>query len=110
MEQKLESLQILLSSDSENHVVLVRVTTASSVLGLPVVKNFTKYHSTKAYPLLKLAPRHKNAWGSGGIAPCILNLSTRWCEKGKDPGTNWAGVLLVPRAGLDEGTEENIRN
>jgi len=34
----------------------------------------TKHHIMKAY------------WGSGGIAPHILDLSTRWREEGKNKG------------------------
>jgi hypothetical protein len=32
----------------------------------------------KFVPVLNQAPRHEDVWGSGGIAPCILNLGTRW--------------------------------
>jgi len=32
----------------------------------------------KMYPVLNLAPRHENVWASGGIAPRILRLGTRW--------------------------------
>jgi len=27
--------------------------------------------------MFNLAPHHEDVWGSGGIAPCILNLGTR---------------------------------
>jgi hypothetical protein len=37
----------------------------------------TKYYAMKTYSLLNLAPRHEDVWGSGGIAPRILNLATR---------------------------------
>jgi len=32
----------------------------------------------KFVPVLNEALRHEDAWGSGGIAPFILNLRTRW--------------------------------
>jgi len=41
-------------------------------LSLPL----TKHYAMKMYLLLKHHPM-KTYWGSGGIAPCILNLSTR---------------------------------
>jgi hypothetical protein len=37
-----------------------------------------KYHATNMYPVLNWAPLHADIWGSGGIAPSILNLCTRW--------------------------------
>jgi hypothetical protein len=30
------------------------------------------------YPVIKTAPRYEDLWGSGGIAPRILNLGNRW--------------------------------
>jgi hypothetical protein len=38
----------------------------------------TKYHTIKTYPLLNYASHHKDVLGSGGMAPRILNLSTKW--------------------------------
>jgi hypothetical protein len=32
----------------------------------------------KIVSLLNEAPLHENIWGSGGIAPCILNVNNRW--------------------------------
>jgi len=32
----------------------------------------------KVVPLLKQAPHHENLWESGGIAPHIPKLVTRW--------------------------------
>jgi hypothetical protein len=32
----------------------------------------------KVVPMLKELPCHEDVWGSGGIAPRILNLGTRW--------------------------------
>jgi hypothetical protein len=32
----------------------------------------------KVVPVLNLAPRHEEVLGSGGIAPCILDLGIRW--------------------------------
>jgi hypothetical protein len=31
----------------------------------------------KVVPVLNKVPFHEDIWGSGGIAPCILNLGTR---------------------------------
>jgi hypothetical protein len=39
---------------------------------------FTKYQATKTNAVLNQAPRHEEIWGSGGIAPRILNLGTIW--------------------------------
>jgi len=30
------------------------------------------------YPVLTQTPRHEDIWVSGGIAPRILNLGTKW--------------------------------
>jgi len=59
-------------------------------------------------------PRHDEVWGSGSIAPLILNLSTRWrwedCftprplylrERTPPPPTHWTGVWVGPRASVD---------
>jgi hypothetical protein len=57
--------------------------------------------------------------GSGGIAPHILNLETRWVEwsasrhglfnpEERAPGTRWIGVCVGPSAGLS--TLEKRRN
>jgi hypothetical protein len=32
----------------------------------------------RVVPVLKEIPHHEDAWGSGGVAPYILNLSIRW--------------------------------
>jgi len=32
----------------------------------------------KVVPLLNYAPHPENLWGTGGIAPRILNLGPRW--------------------------------
>jgi len=32
----------------------------------------------KPCPLLNQSPRHEETWRSGGMAPHILNLGTRW--------------------------------
>jgi hypothetical protein len=50
--------------------------------------------------------------GSGGIAPLILDLGTRWkwvvsftpgrfAPRERAPGTHWIGGWVGPRAGLD---------
>jgi hypothetical protein len=38
----------------------------------------TKYHAMRMYPMLNQALRHEDVLVSGGIAPRILNLGTRW--------------------------------
>jgi hypothetical protein len=48
----------------------------------------------KVISLLYEAPLHEDILESGGIAPHILNVSTRWIHqplyvKGKDPSTHW---------------------
>jgi hypothetical protein len=60
-------------------------------------------------PVLNYVLRHE--W-NGGIAPCILNLGTRWrlvvsfmtrplYSRENVPGTHWIGGLVGPRAGVD---------
>jgi hypothetical protein len=54
------------------------------------------YHTMKTY------------CGCGGIAPRILNLSTRVVNFTPEviaPGTHWIGGWVVPRAGLDTVTK-----
>jgi hypothetical protein len=41
------------------------------------------------YPVLDWTPRHEDVKESGGLAPCILNLSTR---------EEFSGQLHVPNA------------
>jgi len=44
------------------------------------------WHGTvrgKALPVRKYAPRHKDVWGSGNIAPHILKLGTTWRLSGQ---------------------------
>jgi hypothetical protein len=54
----------------------------------------------------------KAYWGSGGIAPRILDSGTRWLRvvsvtlrslysQGEAPGTHWIGGWVGPRAILD---------
>jgi len=48
----------------------------------------------------------KTFWGSGDIAPRILNLCTRWEWSASSlgrftPGTHWISGWVDPRAGLD---------
>jgi hypothetical protein len=38
----------------------------------------TTYLAMNMYPHVNQAPHHEDIWGSGGIAPHILNLRTRW--------------------------------
>jgi hypothetical protein len=61
----------------------------------------------------------KTYWGSGGIAPRILDLSTRWrwvvsftprplYPRGREPGTHWIGGWVGPRAVLDAAVKRKI--
>jgi hypothetical protein len=58
-------------------------------------------------------------WGSGGIAPRILNLGTRWrwvvsftprplYPRERAPGTDWIGGWVGPRAVLDAVVKRKI--
>jgi hypothetical protein len=51
-------------------------------LGFYIISNFVIYtghlRNCKVVSVLNQAPRHEGVLGSGGIAPCILDLSTRW--------------------------------
>jgi hypothetical protein len=58
-------------------------------------------------------------WGSGGIAPRILDLGNRWrwvvsftprplYLQGKSPGTRWLGDWVGPRAVLDAVVKRKI--
>jgi hypothetical protein len=38
----------------------------------------SKYHAMKTYTLLNQALHHEDVWGSGGLAPRILNVGSRW--------------------------------
>jgi hypothetical protein len=60
-----------------------------------------------------LQARHEGVWGSGCIDPCSLDLgiSWRWVVSStsspftsgeRDPGTDWTGGWVNPRAGLDD--------
>jgi hypothetical protein len=61
----------------------------------------------------------KAYWGSGGIAPCILYLGTRWTwvvsftsrplyPRGGAPGTHWIGSWVGLRAVLDAVVKRKI--
>jgi hypothetical protein len=74
----------------------------------------TKYHTMKTYPVL-----NEDLWGCGGIAPRILNLSTRWkwvvsftpsqlYSLGKSAGTHWKGGSVGPWACLDAVRKKKI--
>jgi hypothetical protein len=67
----------------------------------------TKHHAMKTY------------WGIEGIAPCILDLGTRWrwvvsltprplYPRERAPGTHWIGGWVGPRAGLDGVVKRKI--
>jgi hypothetical protein len=76
---------------------------------LPFIKLNVKV-KVKLSLVLNWAPRHVDVRGSGGIAPCILNLGTRlnWMVSftprplylwGNNPSTHWIGGWVDPRAG-----------
>jgi hypothetical protein len=61
----------------------------------------------------------KAYWGSGGIAPRILDLGTRWRRvvrftplplypRGRAPGTHWIGGWVGPRAVLEAVVKRKI--
>jgi hypothetical protein len=61
----------------------------------------------------------KAYWGSGGTAPHILDLSTRWrwvvsftprplTHKERAPGTDWIGSWVGPRAGVDTAVKLSL--
>jgi hypothetical protein len=75
----------------------------------------------KYVPMLNLAPRHGDVWGSGGIAPHILNLGARWrwvvsfthqplYSLWKTPGIHWRGGWVVPKASLETVVKRKILN
>jgi hypothetical protein len=62
--------------------------------------------------VLNQAPRHKDVWGSGGIAPPLLTSALdggewsasrpgRFIPGERPPGTHQVGGWVGPRAGLD---------
>jgi hypothetical protein len=59
----------------------------SVTIKLNLSLRLTKYHAMKTYAVLNKAPHHEDIWWSGGIAPRILNLGTRW---------RWVGSLTTP--------------
>jgi hypothetical protein len=69
--------------------------------------------------VLNKARRHEGILGSGGIAPCILDLGTRWrwvvsfmprllSPQGRAPGTYWIGDWVGPRVVLDMMVKREI--
>jgi hypothetical protein len=63
----------------------------------------------------------KAYWGSGGIAPLILDLSTRWGEwstsypshftpRERAPGTPWIGGWVDPKASLDAMMKRKVHS
>jgi len=53
----------------------------------------------------------KAYWGSGDIAPSILDLGTRWgrfSSRESAPGTHWIGEWVGPRAGLEAAVRRKI--
>jgi len=48
-----------------------------SKVKLKLSLGLTKYHAMKMYLVLNQAPHHEDVWVNRGIAPCILNFSTR---------------------------------
>jgi hypothetical protein len=71
----------------------------------------TKCDAMKTYPSLNCALHPENLYGSGGIAPRILNLGiggSEWSASrpshvtpGERAATHWIGSWMGPRAGLD---------
>jgi hypothetical protein len=72
-------------------------------------------------PVLCHAAHHDGEWGSWGIAPHILNLSTRWgwlvsfvpwplCPLERACSTHWVGSFVGPRAVLDMVTKRKRLN
>lgn len=77
--------------------------------GLPLLQRKDK---GKVVPLCNEPPCHIGIWGRGGIAPCFLNLATRyrWLAKSMlqllypmeaAPDTYWKGEWVNPRVILD---------
>jgi hypothetical protein len=66
----------------------------------------------KVSSVLNQEPRHENVSGSGGIAPLILNLGTRWRGPGRftleenAPGIHWIWGWVDSRACMDTGGGE----
>jgi hypothetical protein len=54
-----------------------KITGRIKVLYIAILKFFTKYSAMKTY-LLNYVPLPEGAWGCGGIATCIIILSTGW--------------------------------
>jgi hypothetical protein len=67
---------------------------------------------------MKLSLPSEDIWGSGGIDPCILTLSTRWKWSNSRPGrfthgkrafdAHWIGGWEGPRARLDSTEKRKI--
>jgi len=66
----------------------------------------------KTYPLFNWAQRHKDVWGSEGIAHVFLTSTLDRCEWSasrsarftpgeRTPGTHWTESWVGPRAGLE---------
>jgi hypothetical protein len=79
------------------------------------------YYGRRFIDLLCLTKRHamKTYWGSGGIAPHILDLGIRWrwvvsftprplYPKERAPGAHWIGGWVGPRAVLNAVVKRKI--
>jgi hypothetical protein len=77
-------------------------------------RHISLFFKGKVIPLLLLTEHNtmEAYWSSGGIAPRILDLGTRWrwvvsftprsiYAQRKNPGSHWIGGWVGPRAGLD---------
>jgi hypothetical protein len=83
------------------------------------VNTFSPYFPQKVVPVLNQASRHEDVLGSGGIAPRILDIGTRWrwvvsfrprplYPRERAPGTHWIGGWVGPKAVLDTVMKRKI--
>jgi hypothetical protein len=70
------ALQIVLFIKSY-YIVQIKETDLGGVCSTHMVETWAKLKG-KFVPVLKLVPCHEGVLGSGGIAPRILDLGTRW--------------------------------
>jgi hypothetical protein len=63
---------------------------------LPCAYNYALRHQD-----VSCASRYEYIWGSGGIAPCILNISRTEIRGQLHAPANWTGILLDTSASLD---------
>jgi hypothetical protein len=81
-------------------------------LGLTKYGNIDNYIKSKVVLVFNQVQQHEDVWGSGGIAPSILNLGNGWTQavsfthrslypRRRAPDTHWIGGWVSSRAGLD---------